>query len=461
MVMLLDVVAVQEQRQELLDKIEFIQNLAIEEKRDLTVEEAAEIDSLLAEHEGMAADEERAKAYEKARTEAAAKRANAEKPDPPSLKNGHEPEEKKLPAIPRTHGSLKAFAGPDAERDAYDAGQFVLATMAPGDPQYGLSGRKQEAWQYCVDRGLIMADAQTADDADKGGYLVPDGFSRAIIRVVDSVGIARQVADVVPMETETLTMSKRSGGLTVYAPAEAATITSSEMTWSPLALSVTDRATLTRVSIKLLRSAVTNIADRVAEEIGFAAAFQMDNEFINGDGTATYFGETGLRTAVGTAGITTTTTTTEDTWPELTLANHHTLMSTLPSKYWQSPSWICSPAYYNAVMVRLAAAAGGNTIQTIEGGATRPSFLGYPVNFTDQMPTATAVSTIHALFGNYRAAAIIGDRVGVSIASSSEVYFASGEIAIRGMWAYDINVHEPGTASEAGAYVALKTGAAA
>jgi HK97 family phage major capsid protein len=114
-------------------------------------------------------------------------------------------------------------------------------------------------------------------------------------------------------------------------------------------------------------------------------------------------------------------------------------------------------------MVRLAAAAGGNTIQTIEGGVTTfgPSFLGYPVNFTDQMPTATAVSTIHALFGNYRAAAIIGERVGVSIASSSEVYFASGEIAIRGMWAYDINVHEPGTASEAGAYVALKTGAAA
>ena len=460
MVMLLDVVLVQEKRQELLDKVDFLNKLATDEKRDLTVEESVEIKGYLDKHEEMEADEDLALKYEKAKVEAATKRANAVKPEPPSLKNGNEPEKKTVPAIPKYHGTYRAFAGPEADKDAYEAGQFVIATMAPGDPQYNLTERKKTAWQYCVDHGMIRADAQTADDADKGGYLVPDGFSRAIVRVVDSVGIARQLADVIPLETETLTMSKRATGVTVYAPAEAATITTSEMTWKPLALAVTDRATLTRVSIKLLRSAVTNIADRVAEEIGYAAAYQQDNEFINGDGTSTYFGETGLRSAIGAAGIETTTTTTEDTWAELTLPNFHNTMAKLPSKYWMSPSWVCSPAFYNSVMVRLAAAAGGNTIQTIEGGATRPSFLGYPVNFTDQMPTATAVSTIHCLFGNYRAAAMIGDRVGISIASSSEVYFASGEIAIRGMWAYDILVHEPGDASDAGAYVALKTGAA-
>ena len=458
MALILDVVLVQEKRQELLDKIEFVQNQAVEDKRDLTVEEAAEIDDLLNQHMAMESDEVRAKAFESARVEAATKRANAVRPEPPSLKSGHEPEKKTVPAIPKYHGTYRAFAGPDADKEAYEAGQLVIATMAPGDPQYNLTERKKTAWQYCVDHGMIRADAQTADDADKGGYLVPDGFSRAIIRVVDSVGIARQVADVIPLETETLTMSKRATGVTVYAPAEAATITTSEMTWKPLALAVTDRATLTRVSVKLLRSAVTNIADRIAEEIGFAAAFQQDNEFINGDGTSTYFGETGLVSGIGSAGVFTPAAG-QSTWLLLTLASYNQTMALLPSKYWQSPSWITSPAHYNTTMVRLAAAAGGNTIQTVEGGATRPSFLGYPVLFTDQMPTATAVSTTSALFGNYRAAAIIGDRVGISIASSSEVYFASGEVAIRGMWAYDILVHEPGDASDAGAYVGLSTSA--
>ena len=458
--MLLDVVLVQEKRQELLDKVDFLNKLATDEKRDLTVEESVEIKGYLDQHEEMEADEALALKYEKAKVEAATKRANAVKPEPAPLKSGHEPEKKTVPAIPKVRGTFKAFSGPDADREAHDANQFVIATMSPEDPRSDLHARKVKAWQYCLDKGLIKADAQTADDAGKGGYLVPDGFSRAIIRVVDTVGITRQLADVVPMDTETLTMSKRASGLTVYAPAEAASITTSEVAWTPVALAVTDRATLTRVSLKLLRSAVTNIADRIAEEIGFANANQMDNEFINGDGTSTYFGETGLRTGIGTAGINTTTVTTEDTWAELTLNNHHATMALLPSKYRQSPSWICSPAYFESVMVRLAAAGGGNTTQTLADGLTRPMFLGYPVNFTDHMPTATAVSTVHALFGNYRAACMLGDRVGVSIASDASVYFASGEIAIRGMWAYDLNVHAGGDASNAGAYVALKTGAA-
>lgn len=461
MPMLLDVQAVREQRQELLDGIEALQNMAKEEKRDLSIEDSAKIDEMLDRYNELGIEEERAEKYEDARRAVAAKRAMAVKPDPPQIDDTQQPLAKKSqPAIPKYHGRLKAFTGPNADQEAYNAGQFIIATMAPSDPQYGLQGRKQKAWEYCTEHGIIKADAQTADDSSKGGYLVPDGFSRAIIRVVESVGLARQVADVMPMDTETLTQSKRIGGLTVYAPAEADTITTSEMTWAPLTLSVTDRATLTRISMKLLRSAVTNIADRVAEEIGYAAAYQMDNEFLNGDGTSTYFGEVGLRPALGAAGIHTTATTNEDTWPELTLVNHHTTMSLLPTRFRTMPAWICSPAYHDSVMVRLQAAAGGNTIQTLADGSTRPVFLGYPVLFSDLMPTTTAVSTIHALFGNYRAACMLGDRVGVSIASSSEQYFASGEVAIRGMWAYDLLVHEGGDASNAGAYVGLKTGAA-
>lgn len=451
--MLLSVKAIEEKRQGLLDQIEAIQAVAKEENRDLTEEDSTTIDELLNQWESLGEkDLVRAQKIEDAQKYAVSKRTSTPA-TPAPITSGFEPAKPKIAAVPRSPVKLRSFKGETAEKDAYQSGMFLRAVLA--DPRFPDS----EAATYCREHGLIRGDAQTADDGNKGGLLVPAPLSAAIIRVVDEVGITRQLADVVPMTSETLDMSKRSAGLTVYAPAEGAAITTSEMQWTRVSLSTVDRATLTRISNKLLRSAVTSIADRVAEEIGQAFGWQQDQEFIKGDGTSTYFGETGLQQAVGAAGIFTTATTSEDTWAELTLANHESTMAILPSKYRQMPVWICSPAYYYTVMLRLLAAAGGNTITSLEGGGNL-QFLGYPVILTDHMPTATAVSTVHALFGNFRAAAMLGDRTGISIATSTERYFDSDEIAIRGIVAYDINVHEPGDASNAGAYVALKTGAA-
>lgn len=450
--MLLNLLEIQEKRQELMDEIEAIKSIAESEKRDITEDEAKQIDANLDKDEELQKDQVRAEKIDAVKKGLAAKRGD-ETPAP--IKSGFDPPPEKPVIVPKSHVPLKHFKN---DKEAYDAGMFLIAALAPADPQFHFADKKAEAIQYCRDNGLILADAQTSDDAGKGGYLAPAPLSNTIIRIVTEVGIAPRIADVVPMSSETLDMSKRSSGLTVYAPAEASAITTSEMQWTRVSLSVTDRATLTRISLKLLRSAITSIADRVAEEIAYAAANQMDNELINGDGTSTYFGETGLVSAIGSAGVETGASGV-DTWPELLLLNHHNAMSFLPSRFWRNPVWICSPAYYNAVMIRLAAAAGGNTIQNVEGGANRPSFLGYPVLFTDHMPTTTAVSQVSALFGSFNNAVMLGNRQGVSIGTSTERYFDSGEIAIRGMWAYDINVHEPGDSSNAGAYTAVKTAA--
>jgi HK97 family phage major capsid protein len=73
------------------------------------------------------------------------------------------------------------------------------------------------------------------------------------------------------------------------------------------------------------------------------------------------------------------------------------------------------------------------------------------------MPVATADATIHAYFGNFREAAIIGDRMGIRIGQSDQYAFNEDVLTIRATARYDINVHEPGTASAVGAYVALKS----
>ena len=67
-------------------------------------------------------------------------------------------------------------------------------------------------------------------------------------------------------------------------------------------------------------------------------------------------------------------------------------------------------------MLNLMCDAGGNAISDNEMGQRvgRPLFLGAPVYFSSQMPTATAASTICAYFGSFGDGVMIGDRLGVT-----------------------------------------------
>ena len=73
------------------------------------------------------------------------------------------------------------------------------------------------------------------------------------------------------------------------------------------------------------------------------------------------------------------------------------------------------------------------------------------------MPTATAASTVSALYGVFDQAAVIGDRVTLEVAISPDKYFDEYCTALRVIARYDLNVHEGGDGSNAGAYVGLKT----
>jgi HK97 family phage major capsid protein len=109
-------------------------------------------------------------------------------------------------------------------------------------------------------------------------------------------------------------------------------------------------------------------------------------------------------------------------------------------------------------MLRLLAGAGGNDSVTLEaGGGVRPTFLGRPVYTTSAMPTASAASTVSALFGVFDQAAAIGDRVTLEVAVSTEKYFDEYCTALRVIARYDINCHEGGDATDPGAFVGLKT----
>jgi HK97 family phage major capsid protein len=94
----------------------------------------------------------------------------------------------------------------------------------------------------------------------------------------------------------------------------------------------------------------------------------------------------------------------------------------------------------------------------------RPLFLGYPVNFSQVFPSATATATIPIILGDLALAAMFGDRQQEGIAFSNtavvggESTFERNQIAIRGTERFDIVTHDVGTSSVVGPVVALKTG---
>lgn len=366
--------------------------------------------------------------------------------DPPSEKRFA------IPATAQTRRNLKAFAGNDGNERAYRAGQWLLATM----------GQREESRQWCRDHGIELR-VLSSNNNYLGGYAVVPEFSSAIIDLREQYGVFRRESRVVPMGSDTLMIPRRDGGLTAYFVSENAQITESDKSWSQVQLVAKKIATLTRWPVELNEDAIISIADDLASEIAWAFAKREDECGFLGDGTSTYGGIFGVIPKIDdgthTASIATTGTG-RTQFSNLTAADFHAAIATLPLYARANAKWYISSFGFATSMERLAYAGGGNTKSDIAGGS-QASFLGYPVVLS-QVLNATAgaqVSTVIALFGDLRQATTFGDRSGVMVDTSTERYFENAQLAIRGMERFDIVANDLGTTSVAGPLVAIKTAA--
>ena len=178
-----------------------------------------------------------------------------------------------------------------------------------------------------------------------------------------------------------------------------------------------------------------------------------------GDGTSTYGGISGLITECTTATATIVTALTANTaFGTLDLVDFEAMIGKLPAYPGIRPVWYIHKAGYAASMMRLIDAAGGNTISTLETGPNMASFLGYPVQFVNVMnSTLTAQTSVKGAcyFGDIAMATTLGDRRGVSVDVTTDRYFEYDQIGIKGTERFDINAHDVGDTSNAGAVIML------
>ena len=454
---------------DLLIRAESIQNVAAKANegagRDLTEDEQKSWNDIMAKETGQIAKLEgelkAALLLEEEQARLRSLKATLNTPNPVFDQTGGQQSTPPVPLnIRLLTPNLKAFQGAgdkiQAQKDAYDTGLWFKSYLLRGSrPEVAQAAREK----LIARRGMEWFATQNETTPTDGGYLVPPQFENAVIVYREQVGVARRLARVVPMSSDTWTGMKQTSGTTVYYPGEEGAIPDSDANFSRYTLSAKKRAILTYVSAELRDDALVSVMDLLAQDMGHQFALKEDQEFVAGDGTSTYGGVQGVRPAViaATASVYSPTAD-EDAWSEVTLATLLAGVSLVADKYRGLPlSWLISAPAKWQIMDRLALAQGGAIMQDIVNGQPQFQFLGYPVVLSDRMPTTEAVSQVFALFGAFGNAVTIGDRSGISIAVSEHYKFNTDQIAVRGTTRYDINVHEAGSTSAAGAIVGVAT----
>lgn len=443
----------QEAIQDQHDRVAAILNVAKTEGRDLSADEEKEVDELQGKGDQVGkigeleAKLERLQKIEAAQKAIAKQRFAAEPNVDAAIEGELNVSAIRVPAKAKS-SSVKAFTGPDAEKEAYIAGQMFLA----------LSGH-EGAGSWLKSHGI--QNTMKGNDNTAGGFLVPDIVEAAIIRNVELYGVARRECRVYPMGPGVTLLPRRASGFTSYFAAESTAVTASDLAFDQIRLEARKLMVFSSWSSELPEDSVVALGDLLTQEVAQSFAVKEDQCLFLGDGTSTYGGIVGLESALA-AGSIATTASNIDTPAELTIATFEDAMGKLLLIPGIQPKWYCHSSIYYNVLQRLAIASSGNTAANYAAGMG-PMFYGYPVVFCQAMrsgaPTTDLSGFNIAYFGDLSKSVTMGQKRGINIAVDNSYGFNIDSVYFRATERFDINCHERGTASTGGPIVAVRCNA--
>lgn len=353
-------------------------------------------------------------------------------------------------AVPRATGKLKGFVGANAEERAYRAGMHLKGFVL-GDA---------EARRWCKDHG-VESRAQAGGINSLGGVLVSEELSSEIIRLVEEYGVVPSEFRRVSMNTDSMLVARRTGGLSARPIGENAAPTTSDVTFDNVNLVAKLWGIDNRVPNSLLEDSVIDLADAMAVEVAQSFAEAFDNAGLIGDGSSSYHGTVGVATAIndGTHSAGVVTATSRTTFDALTLTDFTNLVARAPLFARRNAKFYISPAGYGSSMLRLMVASAGNNAADIAGGANL-QFLGFPVVLCHPLQSALTgtTGTVACLFGDMSQAGSYGERRAVTIKTDTSRFVEYDQTLTFATARVAIVAHDIGSTTKAGPVVALKFG---
>ena len=357
------------------------------------------------------------------------------------LREGIEQYTRQMPAMAKLHGGQgdPEYDGfwPSAEKAAL-FGQYVMAGLHQSAEQRRVCAESlvESGIGFRDDRGAPVSGenyvkAMVEGTDTIGGYLVPEEFMATIIKHVNEYGVARSRLLTVPMSRERQTWPKRTGGLTVYYPDEGNPPTESTLTFGKVALVAKKWSVYTSYTKELEEDAAVGLGEYIANEMALALAIAEDTNCFMGDGTSAYAGIVGV---LGSANVATVTMAAGKTGFEDVDHDELTrLKYAVPAWVRKMPDcgyYMCSGI---AGICERLLDGDGRPLYQIPTESHPLRIAGKEVVETEVMPDtdATAVSTKFIAFGSLRAWGMLGQRRGMTIDRSDQVFWREGMIAIK------------------------------
>lgn len=365
-----------------------------------------------------------------------------------------EPKKIEIRGIAPHHTQLSAFNdGPEAVESAYRCGRWLRAAVF----------KNAEDIRWCKDHG-VESRALGENSNSTGGALVPEEFAARVIRLVENYGtFAASSVEKVTMTRDTMIVPKRVTGTTAYFVGEGTAVTESEPTYANVQLIAKKLAVGTRMSSEVVEDALISLADAVATEFATSLAYKIDLCGWIGDGTSAYGGIQGAVNRVNDGTHTASVITAgsgRTGFETLTVTDFVNMIGKMPLYARSGAQWYISPAGFAASMARLRYAAGGNTVETLGGGANE-TFLGFPVNLVHVMDSTLGADAgkVKVLFANLGLSSIYARRRDFSVRMYDQVYATTDQLLLQGTMRFDIVHHSLGDNTTAGPVIALKTAA--
>lgn len=308
----------------------------------------------------------------------------------------------------------------------------------------------------------ILTKASSTFVNASAGALVPPDFVAQVIYLTEKYGVAVRVANTVTMGSDERVYPRRTGVQAMSAVAENGTLTGTDDTYDNVTLTAKKYGRLALFSNELLDDSAVSIADQFTQSVSEAYAKAVDGAYFLGDGTATYNGQVGLIQALPTGAYVAQLS--GSTWGAQSITDYENMIGRVENVDPSRLAWLCSRQFYYQTMVRAALAQGGVTAAETAAGMNTPGpngadrqFIGYPVYFSQIMPTVTATTQKCLYFGDYMGGSMIGLRKEMRVDSTTDRYFDSDQFGMRAITRFAVNVHGDGRGTTYGPIVALKT----
>jgi len=284
-----------------------------------------------------------------------------------------------------------------------------------------------------------------------GDELVPEIWTNQLIENIERLGLARKLARVIPMVSDTMKFPKISTNLIAYEVAAGSQITASDLVTATVTLSQRKLATITAMHNELLSNANPAVVPLLTELAAVAIALKEDTlAFTGASSTVTGVLESSTNNVVMGGSTSSGSTTIAD----ITFDDLSRLIDALSSQYIDDG---CAFVFNKKVLFHLHALTASAGYLWAPATAGSPSTIrGFNYYTSSVLPSAPAVTTAFAFFGNLKHL-YFGDRGVYTVAIGTEGTVGSDNLFEKAMSAVRVTELVDMSIADASGLSILKT----